>query len=144
MPAGYNLETYELKSGHIRLLFVRDRNLLQIDRLSLAQIILQNSTLPAWYQAFFKKDLRNIDVELQQTEEENHHTITGHPKGRWVGLLQPLPFWNVRPRLNLEGRVWRDTQSNKIFCVQSYWKKAEEAPDIQAFADSVTAYQIEA
>jgi hypothetical protein len=143
-PPGYKLESFELKSGHVRLKFEQDSNTLLIDRLGLAKTILTNRTLDAWYPEFFGKDSRHIHLDNQmETSGDNNQrlNIIGRPKSRWRGLLQPLPFWNMRPRQHLTGRVWTDLEANKIFAVQSFWKKQENAPDIESCIQSVRAVE---
>ena len=142
-PAGYNLETFELKSGHIRLHFLQGSNIFQVDRLSLAQMILKNRTLEDWYRDFFKKDLRHTRIEIEPMPGDAGATIAvkGSPRSRWRSLLQPLPFWRVRPRLHLEGRVWVCPVSNKIFTVQTFWKNHSEAPDLQTCSEGVSSLE---
>ena len=139
-PPGYELDTFELKSGHVGLKFQQKDNTLHIDRLSLARTILSSKDLDQWYMEFFRKDLRHIEVDCQmQTDNGNTRlSVHGLPKSRWRGILQLLPFWNMRPRQNLSGQVWTDLKTNKIFAVQTYWKKPEEAPDLQALCQKVT------
>jgi hypothetical protein len=139
-PPGYELDTFELKSGHVGLKFQHKDNTLYIDRLSLARTILGGKDLDQWYMEFFRKDLRHMEVDCQmQTDNDNTRlSVHGRPKSRWRGILQPLPFWNLRPRQNLSGQVWTDLKTNKIFAVQTYWKKPEEAPDLQALCQKVT------
>ena len=142
-PPSYALETYELKSGHIRLRFEQGRNALQVDRLSLAEMLLRNCTLPDWYREFFRKDIRHTNVEIEDTTVCGHpgHLLKGKPESRWRGLLRPLPFWRVRPRLHMRGCAWSCLESNKIYVVQSYWKKAENAPDLEACCRSVACHE---
>ncbi|MDA0747566.1 MAG: hypothetical protein O2954_13680 [bacterium] len=134
-PPDYNLENYQLKSGHIRLVFEKGRNRLQVDRLSLAKTLLKNQSIEDWYLDFFRKDLRSFNTSTQENAMEPHPglTIQGKPKSRWRALLMPLPFWNVRPRMYLDGHAWACPDSNKIYSVQSHWKKAADAPDIEQF-----------
>jgi hypothetical protein len=141
-PPGYVLETYELKSGHIRLRFDLGRNSVQVDRLSLAEMLLKNRTLSDWYKEFFRKELRHSNIETSEAKTFEHMGIevTGKPKSRWRGLLAPLPFWNVRPRLNMEGRVWPCMESNKIYCVQIHWKNEKEAPDLPTCCEGVRCH----
>lgn len=141
-PPEYVLESFELKSGHVRLKFEHGNNTLLIDRIGLAKTILTNKQLDVWYPDFFGKDSRHIriDSQLATTPDNNQSlTLTGRPKSRWRGLLQPLPFWNMRPRQFLTGRVWTDFEANKIFAVQSFWKKKEDAPDMETCIQSVRA-----
>ena len=130
-PPGYELDHYELKSGHIRLRFRRGSNLLQIDRLSLAKTLLNQRTLQDWYREFFRKDLRHLDYQAEDAEIDGHEglVVSGRPKSRWRGLLLPLPFWNPRPRLHVACRAWLCPESNKIFVAHTHWKRGQEAPD---------------
>ncbi len=140
-PPDYPLEEYDLKSGHIRLLFKKDKALLRIDRLSLARTLLSGSTLADWYRDFFAKDLRFIDTDIHD-QNDGTITIDGAPKGRVQSLLQPLPFWNTRPRLFLDGRAWVSDEENKIFALQSFYAREEDAPNldrIQATMSEPTA-----
>lgn len=143
-PPGYELDTFDLKSGHVRLAFLNDNIRLQIDRLSLAKIMLKNQTLEDWYRSFFQKDLRHIQIECQ-TEiadaDDQRIAVTGHPKSRLHGLLQPLPFWNSRPRHYLAGRAWTHFTSNKIFAVQTFYRKKDAPPDIEAYARAVASVE---
>ncbi len=141
-PAGYALDTYDLKSGHLRFRFEQDRNILQFDRLSLAEMLLKDRTHADWYQEFFRKDLRHVIFETEETPTGGHPGIRvqGRPKSRWRSVLQPLPFWHVRSRLHLDGRMWTCPESNKIYVVQSSWKKAENAPDIEACCRDVLCH----
>jgi hypothetical protein len=47
-PAGYDLTEHELKSGHIRLTFEKDRGrqMVRVHRLSMAQMLLKERTIP--------------------------------------------------------------------------------------------------
>lgn len=139
-PAGYQLESFELKSGHVRLKFEQENNTLLIDRLGLAKTILSKRQLDNWYPEFFGKDVRHLHIDTHlKTEDNQYLTINGRPKSRWRGLLQPLPFWNMRPRQQLTARVWTDFEENKIFAVHGFWKKQEDAPDMEACIESVRA-----
>lgn len=144
-PPNYKLESFDLKSGHVRLKFEEGNNTLIIDRLGLAKTILSNREMDAWYNEFFGKDVRhvNIDFDFEESDGNKVLNVTGRPKSRWRSLLQPLPFWNMRPRQHLSGRVWTDMEANKIFAVQGFFKKDTEAPDIEACINSVHAVEPE-
>lgn len=142
-PPNYALETSELKSGHLRLRFQLGSNIVQIDRISLAEILLKKRSLDDWFLDFFKKEIRHILFDIEETKLQEHIglRVWGRPKSRWYSLLQPLPFWNIRPRLHLEGRVWTCPNSNKIYSVQTFWKKPENAPNIDACWRGVICHQ---
>ena len=142
-PADFTLETYELKSGHIQLSFEKGANGLRFDRLSLAAMLLRGKSLDEWYRDFFRKDFKHVDLETQEAEVTGHPglVVSGRPKGRWRALLMPLPFWRVRPRRHLEGRVWSCEEANKIFAVQAFSKRREDAPDVEACAGGVRCHE---
>ena len=131
-PSGYDLEGYDLKSGHIKLSFRKGRNLLQLDRVSLAEILLRTQALSNWYREFFKKDLRHYDFEIGDGSVRGHSALSvkGRPKSRIRGLFRPLPVWNVQPRFNLDGRAWSCETSNKIFVLHAFWKDQESVTDL--------------
>ena len=137
-PAGYILEEYDLKSGHIRLQFTSDKTIVQVDRLSLANALLRETDLADWFTAFFAKDLRyiNYTVESPGTFGDNDILIQGQPKSRSQSLLQPLPFWDARPRRFYTARAWLDAEENRILAVQSFWKSDDEAPDVDTICRS--------
>lgn len=143
-PPLFSLESYELKSGHLRLCFQHGRNMLQVDRLSLARVLLKRRTLVEWYQEFFRKSIRQVNLDVRETSLGNHPglQIRGKPKSRWRGLLMPLPFWNVRPRLNMEARVWTCSHVNKIYAVHTYYKKQQDSADIEDARSSVVCHQV--
>ena len=141
-PSGYELESYELKSGHIKLCFQNDRNLLQVDRVSLAEVLLRTQTLSDWYRAFFKKDLRHYDFEIGDGSVRAHAalSVNGRPKSRLRGLLRPLPVWNVQPRFSIEGRVWSCERSNKIFALHAFWKDRGSVPDLDTCSNALPCH----
>ena len=74
MPADFKLESHELKSGHIQLSFEKEKEVCRVHRLSLAQLLLKERELGDWYPVFFKKQLKDFDVETV-TE-----AVGGHPE----------------------------------------------------------------
>lgn len=138
-PAGYQLDEYDLKSGHIRLQFGSGKSILQVDRLSLANALLRETTLEEWYTGFFAKDLRYLNYEVESTSDFGDEGILIHgvPKSRSQSLLQPLPFWDARPRRSFTARAWHDQPENRIIVVESFWKSEDEAPNIDAVCRSV-------
>ncbi len=141
-PPRFSLESYDLKSGHLRLSFQSGQSILQVDRLSLAEVLLKKRTLLDWYQEFFRKNLRHVYLDSQETSLGDHRglAVIGKPKSRWRGLLMPLPFWNVRPRLNMEARVWTCRDVNKIYAVHTYYKRQKDAPDIEHARNAVVCH----
>jgi hypothetical protein len=137
-PAGYQMDEYDLKSGHIRLQFSSGKSILQADRLSLASTLLRNTPIEDWYTGFFAKDLRYLNYTVEQTDlfGDSGILIRGVPKGRAQSLLQPLPFWDARPRRFFTARAWLDESANRILAVQSFWKTEEEAPDLDRMCAS--------
>jgi hypothetical protein len=139
-PAGYQLDEYDLKSGHIRLQFSSGKSILQADRLSLADALLREASLEEWYGGFFAKDLRYLNYTAEETLGLGDQSILvrGVPKSRAQSLLQPLPFWDARPRRFFTARAWLDKSENRIIVIQSFWKTEDEAPDIDTVSQSVS------
>jgi hypothetical protein len=140
-PAGYAIDTYELKSGHIRLRFAEGKRQLQFDRLSLGKSLLKNQSLAEWFDAFYQKDNRHSNLDVTETEwlACNAVEFTGSPKGKLRALLQPLPFWNTQPALFFSGRAWFNEETNKIHVVKALWKNGVEPPDLDAACRSVVS-----
>lgn len=137
-PAGYRLDEYDLKSGHIRLQFSHDKTILQVDRLSLANALLRETSMADWFTGFFAKDLRYINYEVETSADfgDDGILIRGEPKSRAQSLLQPLPFWDARPRRSYVARAWVDESENRILAVQSFYRPADGTPDVDAVARS--------
>ena len=144
-PAGYLMDTYELKSGHIRLRFLEGKRQIQFDRLSLGRSLLKSRTLADWYEEFFRKDHRHSQFEIREMEWQGKPSIEfdGEPRGRFRALLQPIPFWNPRPSLLVKGRAWFDEGSNKIHVVHTLWKKGSEPEDLEALCLGVVSSGLE-
>ena len=127
MPADFKLESHELKSGHIQLSFEKGKQLCRVQRLSMAQLLLKGQELLHWYPVFFKKQLRDVQVEVAAEDVKGHLglRVTGTPRSRWRQLLRPLPWVNPRPRVYLDGRAWHCEQTNKICLVDYLFRKKE-------------------
>ncbi len=132
MPREFLLVGHELKSGHIQLHFEKDKNECRVHRLSMAHMLLKNTYLAHWYPVFFKKHLRDFDVDITSEQVFNHEglRVTGRPRSRWRQLLKPLPFINPRPRLFLDGRIWYREDLDKIGIVEYLYRKRDEAGDL--------------
>jgi hypothetical protein len=138
-PPDYTLSEHQLKSGHIRLNFEKDRGdrVLRVHRLSMAQMLLRNQQLADWFPAFFHKDLRDFkhvvtaeDVHGQGHEHgHNIVSVRGGPRSRWRQILRPLPLVNPRPRRHLQGAVWHCPEQNRICVVEHLSKKPLEGGD---------------
>jgi hypothetical protein len=132
VPAAYRLEDHQLRSGHIQLSFTEGKHTCRVHRLSLAHMLLKGTSLEAWYPVFFKKQLKDVVVEVQEEEVRGHSGLkmVGKPHSRWRQLLRPLPWLNPRPRNYLDGRVWYCEESNKIYIVEHLFRKKDEAGDL--------------
>lgn len=132
MPRDYALAGHDLKSGHIQLRFEKGKSECRVHRLSMAHLLLKNSELAHWYPAFFKKHLRDFQVEISDELVCGHSglRVEGRPRSRWRQLLKPLPFVNPRPRLFLNSRVWHRQDLDKIGIVEHLYRKRDEASDI--------------
>lgn len=118
LPEDFVLERRSLLSGRIRLTFKKKSEIrfggqerLQIERLSLADLLLENNSLENWFGSFFKKDLRPFEYHLEEEEGLKHETlrISGVAKRKFVS-----PGCLGKRRL-LDGFLWSCPQSNKIF-----------------------------
>ena len=131
-PADYRLTEHQLKSGHIQLSFEQGKHVCRVQRLSLASMLLKNTTLKEWYPVFFKKQLRDLNCEFFEEEMCGHEGLrgAGRPRGRWRQLLRPLPLISPRPRQYLDNRVWHCQASDKICIVDHLYRKKAEAGDL--------------
>jgi len=132
MPEEYRLESHELKSGHIQLSFQKDKHVCRVQRLSLAQMLLKEGELEDWYPVFFKKQLRDMDVEVFAEEVRGHSglRVAGRPRGRWRQILRPLPLVNPRPRQYMDSRAWHCEEANKICIVDHLYRKKDQRGDL--------------
>ena len=132
VPADFKLESHALKSGHIQLDFARGKEVLKIHRLSMARILLKNTRIEDWYPVFFKKQLRDMLVDISPDLVYEHQGIElkGRPRSRLRQLLRPLPFLNPRPRQYLHGRVWHDAELDKISIIEYLYRKKDRAGDL--------------
>ena len=93
-----------------QLTFEKKNHECRIQRLSMAQMLLKGTTLPEWYPRFFRKQLRDFNCEIEESEEaapgHGGLRVMGKPRSRWRQILRPLPLVNTRPRRHLDGRVW--------------------------------------
>jgi hypothetical protein len=132
MPADFRLETHELKSGHLQLSFEKDKQVCRVQRLSLAQVLLKGVELADWYPFFFKKQLRDMNVEVVAEPVRGHPglRVAGRPRSRWRQLLRPLPWVNPRPRLYMDSRVWHCEATDKICVVDHLFRKQEAGGEL--------------
>ncbi|MDP6700688.1 MAG: hypothetical protein QGH25_13640 [Candidatus Latescibacteria bacterium] len=127
VPADFKLESHSLKSGHIQLDFTRDKHALKVHRLSMARIMLKDARLKDWYPVFFKKQLRDMVVEVAAADVRGMAaaSVAGRPRSRWRQLLRPLPFLNPRPRQYLCATAWHDAERDKIAIVEHFHRKKD-------------------
>lgn len=145
IPPGFDLETSALRSGHIQLRFTRGQTALQVDRLSMAGVLLKERPVQAWFEDFFHKELRDLAVTFRPCQVRGHRGIraSGDPRSRWRTMLSPLPLLNVRKRLGLEGCAWHCPESNKIYAVLTFHKKKEEAIPVEEVCRGVVCHKAE-
>jgi len=138
------LNEHELKSGHIQLIFEQGKEVCRVQRLSLARVLLKGTTLKDWYPAFFKKQLRDLNIEIFEEQVCGHEglRLAGRPRSRLLQLLRPLPLINPRPRQYLDNRVWHCRDADKICIVDHlYRKKAEIGELAQHVSDGYICHQ---
>lgn len=145
VPPGYQLESSALRSGHVQLRFSHGASSLQVDRLSMAGILLKGQSLTEWFEGFFRKDLRDLDRTVDSCEVHGHAATraVGKPRSRWRTLLSPLPLLDVRKRTRLAGLAWHCEESNKIYAVLSFYKRDEDAISIEEVCRAVVCHRTE-
>ncbi|MEW6755362.1 MAG: hypothetical protein AB1505_30930 [Candidatus Latescibacterota bacterium] len=144
MPAAFRLESQELRSGHIQLTFQQGKETIRVQRLSLAQTLLRGTELAEWYPLFFRKQLRDLQVETGRAQVKGHPGlhVTGRPRSRWRQLLRPLPLISPRPRVWAETRVWHCQHSNKVCLVDHLSPRREASAGLAArIADGYLCHQ---
>ena len=133
-PADFELTEKELKSGHVKMTFEKDggAQTLRVHRLSMAHMLLKETSIAEWYPAFFRKDLRDVNHDVTAASIRGHDglRVTGRPHSRWRQVLRPLPFVNPRPRRHLRGAGWHCPDLNRICIVEHFSKKLDQAGDI--------------
>ena len=131
IPTAYSLTEHELKSGHITLSFQDNQKICRVHRLSLGRMLLKETTLRFWYPLFFKKQLKDLNVELFEARTRDHEGLraVGKPRSRLLQLLRPLPFISPRPRQYLDSRIWYCPSSDKICIVDYLYRKKVDADD---------------
>ncbi len=132
MPAAFRLDSHELRSGHIKLTFARGRQTCRVERLSMAQTLLRGQALAAWYPVFFRRQLRDmvIDIAPQAVRGDEGLRVTGRPRSRWRQLLRPLPWIDPRQRVHMDGLVWHCAATNKICIVDHQFRRPDERGDL--------------
>jgi hypothetical protein len=132
MPVGFKLESQELKSGHIKFNFEQGKQVCRVERLSMAQTLLKEQSLADWYPIFFKKQLRDMVVELAPETVFGHPglRVKGRPRSRFRQIMRPLPWLNPRQRQYLDGLVWHCHESNKICLVDHLVRKRNQLSDV--------------
>lgn len=133
-PSGFVLAEHELKSGHIKLTFEKDRgaHALRVHRLSMAHMLLRGTDLSDWYGSFFRKDLRDLSCATTAVPVRGHEglRVTGAPRSRWRLLLRPLPLVNPRPRRFVENAAWHCPQQNRLCVVEHLYRRRGEGGDL--------------
>lgn len=143
-PEELTLSTHGLKSGNIQLTFEMKGHICKVQRLSMAQVLLKETSLKEWYPSFFKKELRDFDYTLREESVKDHNGLRmeGRPRSRWRQLLRPLPFVNPRPRQYADSYIWHCEESNKICVVDHlYRKKGERGHLSLALTDAYACHQ---
>ncbi|HEY3282697.1 MAG TPA: hypothetical protein VGN26_10520 [Armatimonadota bacterium] len=93
---------------------------LQVDRWSLADVILKKDGFQHWVMGALWPRLKSYDYKRLASSQGDHEAA--ELRGRKSGIpamLKRLPFWLVRrdPRDHLQGHAWVCPESNRIFSV---------------------------
>ena len=107
--------------------------------------LLKEISLGAWFEDFYRKDLRDLDRSVTPWVVHGHPGIRaqGGPKSRWRTLLSPLPFLDVRKRTALDGMAWHCAASNKIYTVLHHHKREEDAIPVEEVCRGVVCHKAE-
>ena len=142
IPQGFDLDTSTLRSGHIQLRFLDGETTLQVDRLSMAGVLLRERSLQDWFEDFYDKLLRDLDFHIEPFSGQRHPGIRleGRPKSRLRGFLSPLPFLYAKKRFFLEGWAWHCPESNKIFAALTVYKREGEAAPLEEVCREVVCH----
>ena len=146
MPSEFALESHQLKSGHIQLSFGKEKEICRVQRISLARMLLKGAALEDWYPVFFRKQLRDLEIELEPGEVKGHPglRIEGRPRSRWRQIMRPLPWVDPRPRQYLDGRAWHCLEGNKICVVEHLYRRPEQRGDlVEQVSDGYICHQEE-
>lgn len=102
LPEDYVLERRSLVSGRIQLTFKRKGSRLRVERLSLADVLLEEKPLDKWFSESYQKDLNSFGYVIEQTKGLKHDA---------------LRIRGSRKKRLLEGYLWHCPFSNKIFVI---------------------------
>lgn len=129
VPEEFRLESQQLMSGHLRLVFGRGAERIILDRWGLANMTLKKFALPEWFE-------REAFVGLKQMAQDTVTIASGHEAIRFQGKLpvagRLAAFREAKASLRrfpsrYEGGAWLCAESNKIFAIQVlHHRKTEE------------------
>lgn len=111
LPDDFVLEKRSLLSGRIQLTFKNKQERLQIERLSLADLLLENDSLENWFRNFFRKDLWSFEYRLQKEEGLRHDVL----RIDGIAKRKIISFGHLGKKKLLNGYLWKCPLSNKIF-----------------------------
>ncbi|MFP4029069.1 MAG: hypothetical protein ACLFWL_14860 [Candidatus Brocadiia bacterium] len=112
-PGGWRLHYPELKTGCIRMPFRKKREELEFIRVSLAQILLSESSLSEWFRDFFESELKRKSCTTRETQVKRHEAIEAEIRP-WL-LFDPLRLIGKGKRTRV--KCWHCPESNRIMLV---------------------------
>jgi hypothetical protein len=125
IPEDFRLESQQLKSGYLNLVFRRHGERILVERWGLANLTLKRFTIPEWFRNNAAVRVKEADCEAR---EQNTHDMTY--------LARPLPWmrrlrsWRDgmlrRPASLYEGGCWSCAESNRIYLVQAFLNRRSE------------------
>jgi len=132
VASSWRLEESSLRTGCVRLVFHDGRDVLEVARVSLAEMALRKSSFEKWFEGFFAKALRRCRYEIRPDERR------GHPAVRCQGALRARarPFGLLRPRRYLTALAWHCKGIDKIFAVRTV-TRTQGDPQVEACAASI-------
>lgn len=122
VPKQYVLDESKLNLQRIELAFRGGGEAAWVARSNLAEMQLRDKSLKEWLDANHRKELRQFALE---TEEE---TYRGHACVRFSGRSRLSRIQKVFGRgLQLEGRLWRCEDSDKLFLARRLGRQEDRA-----------------
>ena len=132
VPPDYVLETHQLKTGYIQLVFKKKNDKIVIERWGLANTVLKNTTLKDWFMQRSLYELKpyNFKIENIQFEEEQGLQYTGKRSSIKEHFKTVSEFITLqKPSYKLDGFAWYCEESNKIFSIYTVHSKKENVID---------------
>jgi len=152
VPRRYLLDKRKLMSGYISFSFVDGSRILNIERYGLADIILRDADLGAWFRSYYAKDLRKYGFYIEEVNSEQDNLefdaekdyrlkMSGQEK-RFIDKIPISPLSaidKILRRKQVASYFWHCKESNRIFVITATSKKGADELVTQV-ASSIQCY----